>query len=155
MLDAQDESYHPGRYVNDGPHSNRAVNCRFGAGRSTTTDPSTGHEYISIFATKAIKATSAQPVELLLDYGGKCYWPLNDSASNGIPARLIRRPPPKKLLDRERAKAPPTRIYRQTTEPPAPQPSDAQRHRPKQYWRITKRSNEPAAANDSSNTHDR
>ena len=103
VLDAHDKKYHTGRYINDGPHSRRAVNCRFGAARSTTTDATTGDEYISIFATKTIKASATKPVELLLDYGGKCYWPTGDQPSHNIPTRLIRRPPPKKLLTRERS----------------------------------------------------
>ena len=136
VLDAQNERYYPGRYINDGPHSNRTINCRFGAGRSTTTEPTTGHEYISIFATKTIKASSDRPVELVLDYGGKCYWPAGDSTPCGVPARLIGRAPPKKLLTRERAKPPPTRVHRQ--KPEAPQPSDAQRPQPKQHRRTPK-----------------
>ena len=112
VLDAEDPRYREGRFVNDGPHAGRPANCRFGAALKTTIDPDTGHEYISIFATKDIKASPKNPCELLIDYGGKCYWPPNQTDKHAVPALMIRRRPPKKMLARERAQAPPSRVYR-------------------------------------------
>ena len=112
VLDAASTRHKKGRYINDGMHANRSVNCRFGAARTTTVDKETGEQYISIFATKDIGASEGKPVELLTDYGGKCYWPKEPIAGAlPVPARLIRRhrTPTKAMLKRERTASKPPR----------------------------------------------
>ena len=69
VLDATDPSHEKGRYVNDGKVAGRRVNAAFGAGSRPILCKDTGRYYVSIRATRRIKAGT----EILVSYG-PAYW---------------------------------------------------------------------------------
>ena len=80
-LDAEAKDNFKGRYINDGRHSGREVNVRFGARRATSICKLTGKQWVSVFAIKDIPSGT----ELLVDYGD-AYW---DGAEGGQPMMMI------------------------------------------------------------------
>lgn len=77
-LDSKDSRHCTGRYINCSRRSGLVPNVRFAAGTTYNYDPTTKLKWISIFADRDIKASSSNPVELLIDYGEE-YWRFSDN----------------------------------------------------------------------------
>ena len=73
FLDAQDVHHCRGRYINCGRNSRLTVNARFSASRKCSYDSASNTNWVSVFATTAIKASEKEAVEILVDYGNE-YW---------------------------------------------------------------------------------
>ena len=69
ILDAADPSHAVGRYINDGPMAGLVANAAFGSGRYAHVCRKTGQPYVSIRATRPIKAGQ----EIYVSYG-RAYW---------------------------------------------------------------------------------
>ena len=69
-LDAESEDHWEGRYINDGPRSNKKVNAKIEAAIMMNVCKRTGKRWVRVIAKSTIKAGD----EILLDYGKHYNW---------------------------------------------------------------------------------
>ena len=69
FLDAQDDTFGLGKYINCGRRSKKKVNSRFGSKTTYNFDAVTGIKWISVISTKKIKKGD----EVFINYGDT-YW---------------------------------------------------------------------------------